>query len=70
VDDDESKLSRRVVGVPVRGTARELETLLAKYRVEELVISTPAIGADAETRVRAACAAKGVSVARLFYEIR
>ena len=70
VDDDESKLSRRVVGVPVRGTASDLEALLAKYRVEELVISTPAIGADAETRVRAACAARGVGVARLFYEIR
>jgi UDP-GlcNAc:undecaprenyl-phosphate/decaprenyl-phosphate GlcNAc-1-phosphate transferase len=70
IDDDESKLSRRVVGVAVRGTIRDLEMLLAKYRIEELVISTPAIGSEAEARVRAACAAKGVPVARLFYEIR
>jgi len=70
IDDDESKMSRRLVGVPVRGTSRDLETLLPKYRIQELLISTPAIGSDAEARVRTACAAKGVAVARLFYEIR
>jgi UDP-GlcNAc:undecaprenyl-phosphate GlcNAc-1-phosphate transferase len=70
IDDDESKQSRRLVGVAVRGTARDLEALLAKYRIDEVLISTPAIGADAEARVREICAAKGVSVARLFYEIR
>lgn len=70
IDDDRSKLSRRVVGVPVRGTADQLEALLAKYRIQELLISTPAIGPEAEARVRAACAANGVTVSRLFYEIR
>jgi UDP-GlcNAc:undecaprenyl-phosphate GlcNAc-1-phosphate transferase len=70
IDDDESKRSRRVVGVAVRGTAKEIDALLVRYRIEELVISTPAIDAEAESKVRAACAAKGVPVARLFYEIR
>jgi UDP-GlcNAc:undecaprenyl-phosphate/decaprenyl-phosphate GlcNAc-1-phosphate transferase len=70
IDDDESKLSRRVMGVPIRGTARDLDALLAKHRIEELVISSPAIGPEAEAKVRASCAAKGVAVVRLFYEIR
>ncbi len=70
VDDDASKVSRRLVGVPVRGTARDLETLLGKHRIEEVLISSPAIGADAEARVRAVCTPRGVAVARLFYEIK
>jgi UDP-GlcNAc:undecaprenyl-phosphate/decaprenyl-phosphate GlcNAc-1-phosphate transferase len=70
VDDDEGKQSRRVVGVAVRGTARDLGALIARYRIDEVLISSPAIGTDAEARVREICAAKGVAVARLFYEIR
>jgi len=70
IDDDESKLSRRVVGVPVRGTAAMLDAVLTRHRVDEVLISSPAIGADQEARVRALCAAKGVAVSRLFYEIR
>jgi FlaA1/EpsC-like NDP-sugar epimerase len=70
VDDDESKLTRRVVGVAVRGTSRDLDTLLVKHRIEELLISSPSIDADAEARARATCAARGVAVSRLFYEIR
>jgi FlaA1/EpsC-like NDP-sugar epimerase len=70
IDDDQSKVSRRVVGVAVRGTARDLEALVTKYRINEVLISTPAIGPEAEARVRELCAAKGVAVSRLFYEIR
>ena len=70
IDDDASKLSRRLVGVAVRGTVDDLGALLARYRIQEVLISSPAIGAEAEARVRAACAARGVAVARLFYDIR
>jgi UDP-GlcNAc:undecaprenyl-phosphate GlcNAc-1-phosphate transferase len=70
VDDDEAKQSRRIVGVAVRGTGRDLDTLLSKHRIDEVLISSPAIGAEAEARVREVCAARGVAVARLFYEIR
>jgi UDP-GlcNAc:undecaprenyl-phosphate GlcNAc-1-phosphate transferase len=70
VDDDEAKQSRRIVGVAVRGTGRDLERLLSKHRIDEVLISSPAIGAEAEARVRQVCAARGVAVARLFYDIR
>ena len=70
IDDDETTRSRRLVGVAVRGTAAEIETLLAKYGIEEVLISSPAISGEAEARLRAACAARGVAVARLFFEIK
>jgi UDP-GlcNAc:undecaprenyl-phosphate GlcNAc-1-phosphate transferase len=70
IDDDDSKKSRRLVGVAVRGASRDLDALLTKYRIDEVLISSPAIGADAEARVRAVCAPRNVAVARLFYEIR
>jgi hypothetical protein len=54
----------------VRGTVATLDALLAKYRIDEVLISSPAIGADHEARVRAICEPRGVAVARLFYEIK
>jgi UDP-GlcNAc:undecaprenyl-phosphate GlcNAc-1-phosphate transferase len=70
IDDDEAKQARRLVGVAVRGTRRNLDVLLTKYAVQEVIISTPAIGADIEAQVRAVCAPHGIVVTRLFYEIR
>jgi UDP-GlcNAc:undecaprenyl-phosphate GlcNAc-1-phosphate transferase len=70
IDDDESKQGRRLVGIAVRGTAGDLARLLDRHRIQELIISTPAIGDELEARVRALCAARGIAVARLFYEIR
>jgi UDP-GlcNAc:undecaprenyl-phosphate GlcNAc-1-phosphate transferase len=70
IDDDEAKQARRLVGVAVGGTARELDALLARHRIDEVLISTPAIDGEAEARVRAICAARSIPVARLFYEIR
>ena len=70
IDDDPSKRSRRFVGVPVRGTSAELATLIGRLDIEEIVISSPAIDAGAEVRVRAIGAARSVTVRRLFFEIK
>ena len=70
IDDDESKQLRRLVGIAVRGTVGDLARLLDRYQVQEVIISTPAIGDELEARVRAVCAPRGIVVARLFYEIR
>jgi UDP-GlcNAc:undecaprenyl-phosphate GlcNAc-1-phosphate transferase len=70
IDDDMSKRSRRLVGVPVRGTSAELAVLLGRLNIEEIVISSPAIDGEAEARVRAIAAARAVAVRRLFFEIR
>jgi polysaccharide biosynthesis protein EpsC len=70
VDDDASKHGRRLVGIAVRGPAADLARILDRYRIQEVIISTPAISEAEEAVVRARCAARGVTVARLFYEIR
>ena len=70
IDDDPSKRSRRLVGVPVRGTASELDAIITKPSVEEVLISSPAIDGEAEARVRATCAARAVAVRRLFLDIK
>jgi UDP-GlcNAc:undecaprenyl-phosphate GlcNAc-1-phosphate transferase len=70
IDDDPSKRSRRIVGVPVRGTASELDAIITKSSVEEVLISSPAIDGEAEARVRATCAARAVAVRRLFLDIK
>jgi UDP-GlcNAc:undecaprenyl-phosphate GlcNAc-1-phosphate transferase len=70
IDDDGSKRLRRLVGVPVRGTAADLPRLIEKLDLEEVLISSPAIDAAAESRVRAICAPRAVAVRRLFLDIR
>jgi UDP-GlcNAc:undecaprenyl-phosphate GlcNAc-1-phosphate transferase len=69
VDDDRWKRSRRIMGVPVKGGADDLETILAEAAVDELLISTPAIGQDCEARARAICARHQVTVRRLSLDI-
>jgi len=70
IDDDPGKRSRRFVGVPVRGSSAELAALIGRLDVEEIVISSPTIDADAEARVRAIGAARSVAVRRLHFEIK
>jgi FlaA1/EpsC-like NDP-sugar epimerase len=70
IDDDTSKRARRLVGVPVRGTANDLDAMIRKLGIEEVLISSPAIDGEAEARVRATCAARAVAVRRLFLEIK
>jgi UDP-GlcNAc:undecaprenyl-phosphate GlcNAc-1-phosphate transferase len=70
IDDDPSKRSRRLVGVPIRGTAAELDAIIRKQGIEEVLISSPAIDGEAEARVRATCAARAVAVRRLFLDIK
>jgi UDP-GlcNAc:undecaprenyl-phosphate GlcNAc-1-phosphate transferase len=70
IDDDEGKQSRRLMGVPVRGTSAHAAAIVAKYGVEEVLISSTTIGADGEARLRALCAARNVPVRRLFLDIR
>ena len=70
IDDDPFKRSRRLVGVPIRGTSTDLDAIIRKLNVEEVLISSPAIDGEAEARVRATCAARAVAVRRLFLDIK
>jgi UDP-GlcNAc:undecaprenyl-phosphate GlcNAc-1-phosphate transferase len=70
VDDDVAKRARRFVGVPVRGDSNELEQIIARYGIEEVLISSPAVDGEAEARVRAACAPRSDEDRRLFLDIK
>ncbi len=70
LDDAPYMTHRRLVGVPVRGGFAELDKVLGKYRVDEVVISTVAIEAEMEARIRDVCQRHEVGVKRFFLDIR
>jgi UDP-GlcNAc:undecaprenyl-phosphate/decaprenyl-phosphate GlcNAc-1-phosphate transferase len=70
LDDAPYMTHRRLIGVPVRGGLADLDRVLGKVRVDEVVISTVAVDAEMETRIRVICGQREVGVKRLFLEIR
>ncbi|MCX6546023.1 MAG: hypothetical protein NTV05_16630 [Acidobacteria bacterium] len=69
LDDDAAKLRRRLMGIPVRGSASSIESVLTRYRIEEVVFSTGLIDSEREQRVQAICANRGIRVRRFRLEI-
>jgi UDP-GlcNAc:undecaprenyl-phosphate/decaprenyl-phosphate GlcNAc-1-phosphate transferase len=70
VDDDPAKASRWISGVPVGGPLEQLEALIGRYAVEEVVLSSPAINGKVEHRVRETCARLGRPVRRFHMELQ
>jgi len=70
VDDDPIKMKRYVMGVPVQGRLEDLTGILARHQIDEVVLSSPAIGPEQEAAIREACAAAGKPVRRLYLDIR
>jgi UDP-GlcNAc:undecaprenyl-phosphate GlcNAc-1-phosphate transferase len=65
IDDDPMKNRRWIVGVPVKGTLDDLEEMLRRYAVDEVVLSSPAINGNVEHRIRDVCAQHDRPVRRL-----
>ena len=65
IDDDPAKARRWIVGVPVRGALSELEPTMRKYRVDEVILSSPAINGSIERTIRQVCATLDCPVRRL-----
>jgi UDP-GlcNAc:undecaprenyl-phosphate GlcNAc-1-phosphate transferase len=70
LDDARQIHAQRIVGVPVRGCIDDLERILRAQRIEEVLLSSPAINGTVESRVRDVCAALDVPVRRLYLDIR
>ncbi|MBI3048985.1 MAG: hypothetical protein HYY76_11830 [Acidobacteria bacterium] len=70
IDDDPMKAHRWIMGVPVRGTLDELEQMLRKYAIDEVVLSSPSINGTIEYRIREICAGLNRPVRRLYMDIR
>ena len=70
LDDDPMKTHRWIMGVPVRGALGELEDVVRRYGVEEVVLSSPSVNGNVEHRIRDICAQLDRPVRRLYMEIR
>jgi UDP-GlcNAc:undecaprenyl-phosphate GlcNAc-1-phosphate transferase len=70
IDDNAAIRAQRILGVPVRGCLDDLDAVLPRVRIEEVVLSSPAITSSIETRVREICSAHGVPVRRLHLDIQ
>ncbi len=53
------------MGVPVRGALSELEPTMRKYRVDEVILSSPAINGSIERTIRQVCKTLDCPVRRL-----
>jgi len=65
IDDDPTKAHRWIMGVPVRGALNELEGTLRKYKIEEVILSSPSINGSIERTIRDVCATHDCRVRRL-----
>jgi polysaccharide biosynthesis protein EpsC len=65
VDDDRSKLQKRVLGVPVLGGIRELRELISAHQIEVVVITTPKLTSVRLQEIQGICFESGTSVVRL-----
>lgn len=70
VDDDPTKLNRRVLGVPIAGTLAELSAVLDRYRPGVLIISTDKVPAAKLAQLQAVCAARGVRALKMDFKLR
>jgi len=69
IDDDPLKAHRWIVGVPVHGAIDQLEQVMRVYKVDEVLLSSPAINGNVEVRIREVCAVLERPVRRLRMEI-
>ena len=70
VDDDPVKQHRWIAGVPVRGDLGRLEFLMQRHRIDEVLLSSPAINGATEHSIRELCAKMDRPVRRFQMEIR
>jgi UDP-GlcNAc:undecaprenyl-phosphate GlcNAc-1-phosphate transferase len=69
LDDDPAKARRWIVGVPVRGSLDQLEPIMHRYAVDEVILSSPSINGSVEHQIRAVCARLKRPVRRLHMQI-
>ncbi len=69
IDDDPAKIRQWIGGVPVKGSIEALETTIRRYRVEEVLLSSPKINGAIEGRIRELCAAMSLPIRRLHMDI-
>jgi FlaA1/EpsC-like NDP-sugar epimerase len=56
VDDDKSKIGRRINSVPVVSSTESIPLMVRKYRIEEIILSIPSIDKENKKRILDICA--------------
>jgi UDP-GlcNAc:undecaprenyl-phosphate GlcNAc-1-phosphate transferase len=69
IDDDPMKAHRWILGVPVRGSIDELEQMMHRYAIDEVLLSSPSINGKVEHRINEVCARLHRPVRRLHMKI-
>ena len=69
IDDDPMKAHQWITGVPVRGALHQLEATMRKYKVDEVILSSPSINGSIEHTIREVCTALDCKVRRLHMSI-
>ena len=69
IDDDPMKAHRWITGVPVRGALNQLEATMRRYKVDEVILSSPSINGSIEHTIREVCTALDCKVRRLHMSI-
>jgi len=69
IDDDPMKAHRWITGVPVRGALNQLEATMRRYKVDEVILSSPSINGSIEHTIREVCAELDCKVRRLHMSI-
>ncbi len=62
VDDDPEKLGKMILGVPVAGTTKNVELLVKRYRIDEIIIAIPSASRDDIKRIIHACNPTGCKI--------
>jgi len=62
IDDDTSKVGKRVNGLYIAGTSADIEKYAKKYRVEEIVIAIPSATNAARAELLERCSKTGIEV--------
>jgi UDP-GlcNAc:undecaprenyl-phosphate/decaprenyl-phosphate GlcNAc-1-phosphate transferase len=70
IDDDPMKARRWIMGVPVRGALDSLEATMRRYKVEEVILSSPSINGSIEHTIREVCLSLECPVRRLHMSIQ
>ena len=70
IDDDPMKARRWIMGVPVRGALDSLETTMRRYKVDEVILSSPLINGSIEHTIREVCSSLECPVRRLHMSIQ
>ena len=59
VDDDQQKMGKNLLGVPIRGTSDDISNLVNEHDIDQIIIAIPSIQSDKKTLITNQCRKSG-----------